>query len=324
MHNDRRITPFPVHPMEKRQTLFAARLSRHGLAILALIATATLHAETEATSAPEPSGDDLRIREVFTSHLPRTLHAGGLRFSVHPHLGDFDVRDYLRVTTGVRYGLTSHWEASVEGEGYFSHGFGDVGFFKKIGFSTLGVGTKYDLGTHPIKGWNTAIGFDFATPVGQPPADLTDGMRHYHPYLVSSRRLTAQPGIRIFWGGGLDFVQHTDRPRKLQDNQLDDNATVLSAGAVWDRRSLHYTFEMSWASTRLVGHGQDDTLTLRPGIIWEVPWFSSRRPGRKILLGAALRAGFGPDGTDLGAGAKLRINFDPKSRHKNVATEPAR
>ncbi|MFT3829927.1 MAG: hypothetical protein QM691_09515 [Opitutaceae bacterium] len=310
--------------MTRRPTLLVFRRCRLGLAPLALAVLGSLHAQTQPGTPSSSSGDDLRIREVFTSHLPQTLRAGGLRFSVHPHIGDFNIRDYLRVTTGVRYGLTSRWESSIEAEGYFSHGFGDVGFFKKIGFSTLGFGTKYDLGDQPIPSWNTAIGFDFASPIGQPPADLTDGMRHYHPYLVSSRRLTAHPSIRIFWGAGLDLVQHTDRPHKLQKNQLDDDTTLLSAGAVWDRQSLHYTFEMAWASTRLIGHGHDDTLTLRPGVIWEVPWFSSRHPGRKILLGAAFRAGFGPDGTDLGAGAKLRINFDPKQSHRRAAAEPAR
>ncbi|HLP06742.1 MAG TPA: hypothetical protein VK178_01150 [Opitutaceae bacterium] len=308
--------------MERRPALFVFGRYRRSLAPLALAVLGALHAQTQPGASPTYNGDDLRIREVFTSHLPQTLRAGGLRFSVHPHLGDFNIRDYLRVTTGVRYGLTSRWESSIEAEGYLSHGFGDVGFFKRIGFSTLGFGTKYNLGEQPIPSWNTAIGFDFATPVGQPPADLTDGMRHYHPYLVASRRLTAHPDIRVFWGAGVDLVQHTDRPRKLQDNQLDDNATVLSAGAVWDRRSVHYTFEMSWASTRVLGHGQDDTLTLRPGIIWEVPWFSSRHPGRNILLGAALRAGFGPDGTDLGVGAKLRINFDPKQGRRKPETTP--
>ena len=307
---------------------------RNLLASLALLAALPLLAESAEPPAPAETpeaapntarivGDDLRIPEVFTSHLPQTLKSGALRLSVHPHLGDFSNRDHLRLTTGVRYGLTAKWEASASAESYFSHGFGDVDLFKQVGLSTLNLGTKYNLGPRPIPGWNTAIGFDFTTPVSRPPADLTDGMQHYNPYLTSSRRLVSNPSIRLFWGVGIDFVHHTDRPHDHHKNQLEDSTTELTAGAVWDRRSLHYTFEVAWASTRLVGDTQDDTLTLRPGVIWEVPWFRARKSGRIILLGGALRASFGPDGTGLGAGAKLRINFDPKRHERSEPPPPA-
>lgn len=292
------------------------------VAALLWVAAVPIRAELTEPAAPPPLviGDDLRIPEVFTSHLPQTLRSGAFRVSVHPHLGDFGSRDYLRISTGVRYGLNAKWEASASTEFYCSHGFGDVSLFKQLGLSTISLGTKYDLGSRPIAGWNTAVGFDFATPVSRPPADLTDGMRHYNPYLVASRRLLSHPEIRIFWGVGVDWVGHTDLPRELHRNQLDDNATVLSAGAVWDHRLLHYTFEVAWDSTRLVGHTQEDTLTLRPGVVWEVPWFHARKSGRIILLGGALRTTFGPDGTGFGAGAKLRINFDPK---RHARAEPA-
>lgn len=284
-----------------------------GVFLLPVLLWAADPAGTDSSSALS-AGDDIRIPEVFTSHLPQTLRAGGVRISVHPHLGDFSIRDYIRITMGVRYGLTRNWEVSARTDTYFSHGLGDVAFFKQVGFSTLELGTKYDIGAGVIAGWNTAVGFDFSMPVSRPPADLTDGMRHYNPYFVASRRLPAHPTIRVFWGAGVDFVQHTDRPHELQKNQLDDDATELSAGAVWDRRSLHYTFEMAWASTRLLGQTKDDTFLLRPGVIWEVPWFRARHPGRIILLGGALRTSFGPDGTDIGVGAKLRVNFNPKAR----------
>jgi len=293
------------------------RQSQRLLSALILLAGLPLFGEPTA-AATALVGDDLRIPEVFTSHLPQTLPPGDVRVSVHPHLGDFDARDFLRIGAGLRYGLTSKWEAGASTGVYFSHGLGDVAFFKRAGLYSLNLSTKYNLGTFPIAGWTSAIGFDFDTPVSRPPRDLTDGMRHYNPYFVSSRRLLSHPEIRIFWGAGVDLVSHTDLPRKLLKNQLDDNTTSLSGGIVWDRHSLHYTLEVAWDSTRLVGHNQDDTLTLRPGVIWEVPWFRSRKSGRIVLLGGSLRCSFGPDGTGLGAGAKLRVNFDPK-RHEHRA-----
>lgn len=185
-----------------------------------------------APVAPPVAGDDLRIPEVFTSHLPQTLRDGTWRLSVHPHLGDLKNRDFLRISTGLRQGPTAKWEASAGTEFYLSHDIGEVGFGKQIGLSTQTLGTKYDLGSRPIAGWETAVGFDFATPVSRPPAELTDGMRHHHPYLTSSHRLQSHPEIRLFWG--------------------------------------------------LVGHRKDDTLTLRPGVIWEVPWFRGRQSDRIV------------------------------------------
>ena len=235
-----------------------------------------------APVAPPVAGDDLRIPEVFTSHLPQTLRDGTWRLSVHPHLGDLKNRDFLRISTGLRQGPTAKWEASAGTEFYLSHDIGEVGFGKQIGLSTQTLGTKYDLGSRPIAGWETAVGFDFATPVSRPPAELTDGMRHHHPYLTSSHRLQSHPEIRLFWGLGVDLVSHTDLPRELHKNQLDDSTTELNAGAVWDHHSRHYTFEVAWESTRLVGHRKDDTLTLRPGVIWEVPWFRGRQSDRIV------------------------------------------
>ena len=305
------------------QSLHRELLRRLG-AIAILLAALPLSAEPAAPIPPAPPivGDDLRIPDIFTSHLPGTLSSGDLRLSAHPHLGDFRARDYLRSAIGVRYGLTSQWEASVSTEFYFSHGLGDTTFFKHFGLSTLGLGTKYNLEDRPIAGWKTAVGFDFNTPVSHPPADLTDGMRHYTPYLVSSRRLVAHPEFRIFWGVGVDLISHTGQPGEPGKNQLADNNTSLSAGAVWDHHSLHYTFEVAWDSTRLIGHTHDDTLILRPGVIWEIPWFRSSKSGRVVLLGGALRTTFGPDGTGFGAGAKLRINFDPKCRDRSKETPP--
>ena len=282
------------------------------LLLLAVPLAAEDPATTTMATDPRLIGDDLRIPDVFSTHLPQTLQSSGLRLFVHPHLGDFTSCDSLRTAAGLRYGLTENWEASSETEFYFSHGCGDVGLFDQSGFSSLAIGTKYDLGLHPFAPWHTAVGFDFNTPVSHPPADFTDGLRHYRPYTVSSRRLVSNPEIRLFWGAALDLVGHTGLAHEKKTNALDDHATALSAGAVWDHHAWHYIFEAEWASTRLLGRTQEDTLTLRPGVIWDVPWLRSSKNGRIVLLGAAFRANFGPDGTKLGLNAKVRINFDPK------------
>jgi hypothetical protein len=52
--------------------------------------------------------------------------------------------------------------------------------------------------------------------------------------------------------------------------------------------------------------------TLRPGVLWDVPEKYTRWIGGHWVVGGALRATHGPDGLDLGGGAKVRVDFDFK------------
>lgn len=263
------------------------------------------------TPVPPPSDEELRIREVFASHLPNTLPEDAVRFTLRPHFADLSQRDYFRLTTGVHYGLTPIWEIDADTDVYFSHGLRHVALFKEGGFAELNLGTKVDLGPWPWDFWDAAAGVDFSTPLGRPPAELTDGLRHFAPYATFSRRLKNRPHLRVFWGTGLDLVSHTGVAGEFGKNEVHDHATVLSAGVVWDRRQYHYTFETTWTSTNLFGHTRENTLELRPGLIWELPSRRDARAGRVWLIGSSLRFSFGPDGTDVGAAVRLQLNFDP-------------
>ncbi len=80
------------------------------------------------------SDDDLRIRGIFNSALPKTEKKNSLRFIIHPHLGDVTKRDHLRTALGFRYGLTKAWEAMAEADAYFTHGLNRVVFLTKKDF----------------------------------------------------------------------------------------------------------------------------------------------------------------------------------------------
>ena len=98
-------------------------------------------------AAPKKLGDDeLVIEEIFQSHLPATLEKYGLRLSVNPHLGDWQNKDYMRLTTTLRYGLTENCEISVGSNLYFSHGNGDIRAFDDYGAASLKLGAKLNLG----------------------------------------------------------------------------------------------------------------------------------------------------------------------------------
>jgi hypothetical protein len=204
---------------------------------------------------------------------------------------------------------------------YFSHGAGDVDLFHDNGISRVFFGAKFNTGRRLLNDWHSSIGFDASIPVRNPPQNLTDGMKHFMPYVTFSRRLTSRPNIRVFWGAGLDLVEPTSFPGVLGTNQLDDDSTSITAGFVIDRGMWHYTFETRYATTRIIGETKDDLLELRPGIIWEVPKLRDRTRRSGWLIGIGGRITIGRDGTSVAASGKLRYNLDLKrlfSRKKSA------
>jgi hypothetical protein len=240
---------------------------------------------------------------------------------VHPHFGDLHQRDYLRVPFGLRYGLNERLELTAETEAFFAHGLGDVNAFERFGLSALHLGTKYQLGRLPGTDWDTAIGFDFSRPIGNPPSDITDGLKHLSPYVSFSRRLTEAPAWRVFWSFGYDEVRTTALPTNLNKNQLGADAGTLSGGFLYERGPMTYTLEMAWSTSRMSRKFDHDVFTVRPGFVWVVPprftWVDSGR----WVLGAGLRLAEGPDGFDYGVSAKLRVNFNFRSLWRKSSPE---
>jgi hypothetical protein len=291
--------------------------SRGAAAETAPAAVSPVVIDAASTVAPIDFGDDeLIIREVFHSHLPKTLRKHALRLGLHPHVGDFNTKDHLRITTGVRYGLSENCEISTSSDLYTSHGHGDVPSFDRYGAANLEFGTKLNLGQPLVSGWDIATGFDYALPLGRPPPELTDGLRHFMPYVTFSRRLESPRGLRIFWGLRLDAVTHTSVPGEFKKNALRDDSTGITGGFVIDRKNWHYTFEASFDTTQLIGDASKEVFRIRPGVIWEI--LSRRRPGARSnwVVGAAVSCTSGPGGTHLGASLKLRYNRNLKNRFR--------
>lgn len=289
---------------------------------LAATTTATPVAIEGGGEAPSPGirntlGDDeFFVDEVFQSHLPTTLEKYSLRFSLHPHLGDWERKDHMRFTTRLRYGLTQKLELSVASNLYFSHGNGNVHAFDRYGAANLRVGAKFNLGRETISGWESAAGFDFEFPTGRPPAELTDGLRHFQPYVTFSHRMEAHEHLRIFWGLRADQITHTSLPGEFARNALHDSSAGVTGGWVLDRDLWHYTFEASLDTTRWISRGDHEVFTLRPGVIWEIPSRHRKRIRSNWMVGVALKSTFGPGGNTLGASLTLRYSSDLKSRFR--------
>lgn len=297
-----------------------------GLTGLALIAGLILADENPPPPGKEKAtDDDLRIRGVFETALPKTEKKHSLRLILHPHLGDLTERDHLRTAVGFRYGLTKDWEATIEADSYFTHGLKRGGFFSDSGLAGLHLGTKYRLGENLLRGWEAAVGLDWSRPLGRPPVDVTDGLRHIAPFVTFSRQLEVHPDWRVFFGVNYEDVAHTRTPGLLNKNQLDADNIGATAGFLFTRGVLTYSLEGSYSTEHPTEDLGKDVFTLRPGVVWVIPSRYTFGAKGKWLLGGSLRFSHGRDGNDVGAGAKLRVNFDFKrllGREKTPASVP--
>lgn len=277
--------------------------------------------ETEGTDARSYTrsrlgADEFLSDEVFHSHLPTTLEKNRLRLSVNPRLGDWERKDHMRLTTRLRYGLTDTCEISASSNLYFSHGNGAVPAFENHGAANLRLGAKFDLGQPLFPGWETAAGAEYEFPTGRPPVELTDGLRHFRPYVTFSRRLESRPSVRLFVGFRCDVVRRTSVPGEIGDNAFHESSTGITGGWVLDRDRWHYTFEASYDTNRLIGHGSEDIFSIRPGVLWEIPPRGDTQVRSNWMVGVSVNSTFGPGGCSVGASFKLRYSSDLKNRFR--------
>lgn len=282
------------------------------VAMLAAAFLPGLSAAKEEDEDEKVSDGDMQIEGVFNSALPGTEKKNRLKLLFRPHFGDFHRKDYLRVPLALRYGLTDNWDVTGGMEGYFAHGFGDVSWMDEYGFSAARFSTKYRFGHRLWAHWDMGVGIDYITPVSSPPADVSDGLKHFRYHVSFSRELESMEGWRIFWGLGADDVTTTGRSVFLEKNDLGDDSVSLSGGFVWQRIGHSYTMEMSYATTRITGTRDRDLFTVRPGIIWKLPKRYTFNARGDWFLGVSTKVSQGTDGFDYGVSGKLRVSFDFK------------
>lgn len=305
---------------------------------IALFATSLGAEMPDESAAPVPPGqgifpailpfaygdDELLIPEIFQSHLPKTLEKYAVRLAVNPHIGDVERKNHLRLSTSLRYGLTENWEINAASDLYFSHGYGEIRAFENYGAANLRVGSKINLGEPLFAGWKIGAGFDYLFPTGRPPAELTDGLRHFMPYVTFSHRLESYPRIRIFGGIRMDKITRTDIPGEFGKNAFRESSAGITGGWVIDHKNWHYTMEVSYDTTRWMGNSSVDVYTIRPGVLWEIPKRNNREVKSNWVIGLAVKSTFGPGGTSLGASFRLRYSRDLKDLFRPKARVPVR
>ncbi len=277
----------------------------------ALLAFTTLSAQDASPRvAPPPPLEDralTKISGIFDTDLPKTERKGSIRFTLHPHLGDFHRRSYLRLPFGIRWGVNDRTELSATVEPYLEHGL-------KRGSPGYGVGSVMFGGKYAFLKWlkpkyDISAGLNIRLPVGTPPLDLTDGFNHYSPYVVVSKKSPHTKGLTYFVSGGADLMDRSSVAGVFRQNDPHSSSLLLGAGFVLDRYPFHYTLEAGYRTTSLIGDDNQQFFFAKPGFAWDLPRRLTFNSKGRWLLGFSLRFTQGPDGLRIDSGGKIRGEF---------------
>ena len=267
-------------------------------------------AEEPAAAAAPAAPDDQGLRKIsgiFDTDLPKTEKKGRIRFILHPHLGDFTRRSYVRVPLGVRWGVNDHVEFSATVEPYFEHGL-------KSGSPGNGIGDVEFGGKYAFHQWlkpdyDASVGLNVRMPVGSPPVDLTDGYNHYAPYLVVSKKSREKPGLTYFVSTTLDGMEKSSVNGSFRKNDAHSTSMIFATGFVLDRFPWHYALETGYQTTSFVGKDNKQFVFVRPSLAWDLPRKLTFNSRGRWLLGGSFKITEGPDGTRIDSGGKIRGEF---------------
>jgi hypothetical protein len=264
-----------------------------------------------------PSG----IRGLFDFDLPTIDPPGTMKLILHPHLGDFVRRDYMRVEGGLKWAINDHFEIRPEATIYFTHGLGGSSA-DGYGIGEARLSSKYILRGWPTPNFETSLFMNMEIPVGSPPVDLTDGLNHYAPGFLAQHKSTRWPKLTTFSGAGLDLVSDSPIDGTPVRNQPLDDSVNFTAGAIYDLGQVKWTLSATFATTAGLGDATEHFYYLRPSLLWYVPKKYTFNSQTQWILGLGVRASYGPDGTELSIYNRVRAELTFRQMIDKVRRKP--
>lgn len=278
---------------------------------LAIIGT-VCSAESAPAAAPTPAKSTWDLAEfidglpdLLSERLPGFDQTGALRLYVRPHFGDVIHRDYLRVPFGARAKITPSIESSAELQTYFTHGISDPAGY---GLSGVRLGAKGERLLPSLNdGAGVSLGFNYQTPLSRPPIDLTDGHRHFQPYVAATRPTMPAWKLLGFASIGADLLSRTHIPAHFGRNQLHSNSLIFVGGAAREFKRFRASLTATINTGALISDEFENVYAIRPEIV--IPW--RLRPTARTLVHLTIggRSIWGPDGHEIGLSSSVRFEF---------------
>ncbi len=248
-----------------------------------------------------------RINGLFDIDLPQLYPPGTFNLDFNPHFSDLVRRDYIRISTGVRWALNENLGLEAESLAYVTHHLrhGNAGY----GFGQINLGTKYLMREWPDPAFETSIAFDTQTPVGHPPVDLTDGRNHYTPSFVTEYHPQKYPKWTPFAGANYDFVTLSRVPGTLGLNTPGGDSVSFLGGVVYDLGQIKWTFQSTFTTTAFTGGRAENIFSLQPSLLWFLPRRFTFNSKTQWIVGLGIRSTWGPDGYQFSTNSRVRAEI---------------
>ncbi len=245
------------------------------------------------------------LPDALAERLPSFDTGSSVRLYARPHLGDFIHRDYLRLPIGARIRADENIETIAELQTYFTHGFGDSAGY---GISGFRIGTKVDHVLPSINdGAGVSVGFNYLTPLSRPPFDLTDGYRHFSPYVSATRPFLPEWPLLGYATVSADLIDRTPNRPNFGKNQLHSNSLSFSAGAAHEFARFRGSLTATFTTSSLITNENENVFAIRPEVV--IPWKMRQDSTTQIFVTLGGRSIWGPDGNDLGVSSSVRFEF---------------
>jgi hypothetical protein len=245
-----------------------------------------------------------RLPDFLAERLPGFDPEGSARFYVRPHFGDFLHRSYVRVPVGTRIKATERLETNAELQTYFTDGLHQS---EGYGLSGLLLGARCEHVLPSLGDGGLSVGANMQTPLSRPPIDLSDGYRHFLPYVAATYPFAGSWHVLGYANIGGDFLNHTALPSNFGRNQLHSDSLSFSAGAAREWGRFHVSLTATVVTSALTSDEAKQVYALRPEIV--VPWQYRPTSRTKVFFTLGGRAIHGPDGNEFGVSGSARLEF---------------
>ena len=277
---------------------------------------------SEATETAPPPTLLSKINGLFNIELPRLDPPGTFKLIFYPHIGDLIRRGYIRTDVGVRWALNDHFGIDSEVDTYANHGFRSTN--SGYGFGEVHSGAKYVFKEWPKSEYQTSIDLDVSLPVGHPPVDMTDGLRHYTPNVAIQYRPPAHPRWTAFAGANVDLVSTSNVVGTPPINTPRDDSLSFTSGAIYDMGQVKWTLQGTYTTTAVISNTTQNFYSVRPSFLWYAPKRFTFNSKTQWIFGLGANATWGPDGFHLGTSGRVRAEITLRQVMNNIRNGPLR
>jgi len=266
-----------------------------------VIAIALLLSPIAALRAEEPQEESQQlVQEVFQSELVYPQDKGEVQITAGSVWHDERGGRLNEVPLQLEYGLTDRWQVDMAVT-EVSHRF-DGGESSR-GFGDLEIGTKYAFmnigGSHT----HAAIGADLTLPTGNEDRDLGEGLVQFEPYLAIGHDLQSLNNAHVFGQVALGLMRRSGSADGAEGDPAHELS--LNSGLIVPINHARLVAEVNWSSNRWNHDGDESSLFVTPGVVWDLPgtWevgvgvpIGLTNDGDRFRVAAQLIYEFGGDG----------------------------